>query len=1029
MKSISAHLLPNNICKRLFRAGLPVFVFLLIFAVAPAVAKVIDVHSGETVTGDLLGTAEADQITVEEGGWVMGFVSGEGGDDYIVNNGNISSYLVGFELGEGGSPTLINNGTVWEEMVGTDSGTYDGDVVLVVNNGEVMLELYGGFNSKGTFTVINTGTVDGSIWGTAGYEYFPSTGDHFKASIYNSGTVSGDIYGTYIDGGNFYIENTGTVYGSIWGSILGNGYSEIHNSGTVYQDIVGTFGSHGRVYIENTGTVYGDIWSTALGDGDSVIINRGTVLGGIGGGYGDDVIMLVGGSSVGYIVDGFEGNDTLVLNNMGIQDGSLWGVPDGPGVYYDFENLSFTGADNRLTGTWQLDGVPVTVYDGYLTLNSGASLYASSLDVQSGGTASLLGTVSLSGALTVAGSLDSSGLLSAGSLLVSSGGSAVFGGMASIGGLADIRGNLNTGKTFLAERLSVAGSGVAELYGTNTVSAKVNNAGSLLVGGNLSAGRVESSGMLRVNGVLTSPDVFITSSGELYGSGRIKGDVSNSGTISPGNSAGLLTIEGNYTHNGTAVFLTEAEADGGTDLLYVTNRAFINGGTLNVSLERALYADRTSWTVLRADGGVSGNFAQLAGLEDSAVLSFDTVSTANAVMVELRRKDYAEFAANPNDTRVARALDRLLFSATGELDEMLSAVDWDMSAAEIRRALDELSPEMYASFEPASFELGRVFDLAMGLRMEQLDLGGAASRDSAGTYLLASNQAGLSLPAGGENEKGWAFWGRGLGMWSNRNSTEDYLGWDQKISGAVLGVDAAVSPRFTLGASLAATKSDMNWSKEGLGGDMNGLHAGLYGRAKFGPGRLRGSLSYARLDTDAEREIDYPGYSATAKGSFASDLLGARLEYGYVMKPGGWHLEPMAALGYQYLQRDSFEESGAGNLGLLVDGNSADQFTSRLGARLARDFGAWGWLFSPRMGLFWLHCFDGGRPDLKAAFPDRPDLFLTVYGLDQPEDSMQLQAGLDAAFNRRFSLFADYGFNYSEQGADQSFSAGLKFSF
>ncbi len=110
-------------------------------------------HSGETVAGDLLGTAEADQITVEEGGWVMGFVSGEGGDDYIVNNGNISDYLVGFELGEGGSPTVINNGMVWAEMVGADSGPNDSDVVLVENNGEVLCDVYGGFNSRGTFTV------------------------------------------------------------------------------------------------------------------------------------------------------------------------------------------------------------------------------------------------------------------------------------------------------------------------------------------------------------------------------------------------------------------------------------------------------------------------------------------------------------------------------------------------------------------------------------------------------------------------------------------------------------------------------------------------------------------------------------------------------------------------------------------------------------------------------------------------------------------------------------------------------------
>ena len=88
-----------------------------------------------------------------------------------------------------------------------------------------------------------------------------------------------------------------------------------------------------------------------------------------------------------------------------------------------------------------------------------------------------------------------------------------------------------------------------------------------------------------------------------------------------------------------------------------------------------------------------------------------------------------------------------------------------------------------------------------------------------------------------------------------------------------MGVDAALGPRFAAGVSIGATRSDLTWTKEGLGGDMDGLHAGLYGRARFGQGRLRGSMSYARLNANAEREVDYPGFSATAKGSFASDLF------------------------------------------------------------------------------------------------------------------------------------------------------------
>ena len=538
---------------------------------------------------------------------------------------------------------------------------------------------------------------------------------------------------------------------------------KIYNSGTVEGFIYGSYTSGVRTYIENSGIVIGDIWASSLGLGASTIINRGEVRSSVFGGMDDDTIILVGGSRVGGTVDAFDGNDTLILDNMGAQDSSLWGGPDGK--YYNFENLSFTGADNRLTGTWQISDVPVTVYDGALTLQKSASIHAASLDVQKGGAASLLGSAEFVGAVTVSGSLASWGGLSAGPLLVNHGGSTVFYGSTTFGGAAKVNGNLVNRGDLSASGLYIGGTGSARLYGKSAVSGRVANAGSLLVGGDLNAGHVESSGELRVNGVLASPEVIITQSGELFGSGRIKADVTNSGAVNPGNSAGTLTIEGDYTHNRTAVMITEAAADGQTDLLYVTGRASINGGTLRVALEKALYADNTSWTVLRADGGLFGDFARMEGLENSAVLDFKTFTTANSLMVRLSRRDYADFAANPNDAQIAHALDRLLFSSTGELKEMLMSMDWNMSAAQIRRALDELSPEMYTAFLPASFQLGRVFDRAVALRMEQLDLKGPAGKNAAGNALLAAGRAGLVLPPMKKPKRagpsGAAAWGTG----------------------------------------------------------------------------------------------------------------------------------------------------------------------------------------------------------------------------------------------------------------------------
>jgi fibronectin-binding autotransporter adhesin len=91
-----------------------------------------------------------------------------------------------------------------------------------------------------------------------------------------------------------------------------------------------------------------------------------------------------------------------------------------------------------------------------------------------------------------------------------------------------------------------------------------------------------SGGRLAVNGSITS---LVTTSGAgiLGGTGTIFGDVTNSGTIAPGNSIGTLTIAGNYTGTGGTL---EVEAVLGgdaspSDLLVVTGNT---AGTTNVTV-------------------------------------------------------------------------------------------------------------------------------------------------------------------------------------------------------------------------------------------------------------------------------------------------------------------------------------------------------------------------------------------------------------------------------------------------------------
>jgi len=97
---------------------------------------------------------------------------------------------------------------------------------------------------------------------------------------------------------------------------------------------------------------------------------------------------------------------------------------------------------------------------------------------------------------------------------------------------------------------------------------------------------VQTSGVTIVNGTLNSVPAVQIQGGTLSGSGTINGNVIMGGTISPGNSPGILTINGNYTQAAFGAYVAELAgltAGTGYDQVDVNGTANLDG-TLDVSL-------------------------------------------------------------------------------------------------------------------------------------------------------------------------------------------------------------------------------------------------------------------------------------------------------------------------------------------------------------------------------------------------------------------------------------------------------------
>lgn len=303
--------------------------------------------------------------------------------------------------------------------------------------------------------------------------------------------------------------------------------------------------------------------------------------------------VALSGANTTLTVD-YSGATNVALNNQISGVGTL--IKEGSGtVVMNAPGNSYSGG--TLIGAGRLGlNYGDSLGTGLVQINAGASLglgdisYANNTSGAGQIIKTSAGVTTLTGANTHTGGID----IQAGILDVS-GNAALGTGTVTIGGGANLRYTNASASTFSN---GLSGAGTFNKLG----------AGQLTFANNFTLGALSlQSGRTRMN-VVGTTNVFVNSGATLDGTGRIIGNLTNSGgTIAPGNSIGTLTVQGNYTHNANSVLEIEFDGAGNIDLLDVTGNATLNGGTLRfVSIGGA---EGSGGTFLRTGGTLTGTFA------------------------------------------------------------------------------------------------------------------------------------------------------------------------------------------------------------------------------------------------------------------------------------------------------------------------------------------------------------------------------------------------------------------------------------
>ena len=902
-------------------------------------------------------------------------------------------------------------------------------------------------SGTGTMTLTGSNTYSGNTYvfnGTLiGYAGSTATNGSLQRDIYTTGSASLVFDQSLSPNGNGSGTFTGIMSGGSSATFIGNASRTavltLTNNNTGLLGVM-NFSTNSVVAISNANNVTlntlnfagGTLENTAnITLANSVVLNAG------GGTFQTDpatTLTLTGGvSGAGQLVK--TGTGTLILGAPSsytggtlISAGTLRGVA-GSGIQGNVVN----NANVILTGSFQ-------IYGGNMSGTGTVGIV---------GVVGLAGTNTYSGDTTVAvgnelGALSANGL-SANSTHIINGalGDSVGGfvGNQTIGALSggstgtvQTAGNtLTTGGNnatttfagkFLAGSggLTKVGTGTMTLSGTGSVliGALAVNGGTLSLTGSLTDGSttVASGAILSVDGSLTSPTVTIAAGGRLIGGigttpGVITGAVTNSGTIAPGHSPGIISIVGSFTQTSTGTYAADVYGNGTSTVVAGVDfdRIAVSGapgtaalaGTLAITQNGGTYVTGTTYDIITTTGGISGAFTTVTGTSISAFQSLSNlvangggIQGTNYRLVVVRAA-YNTVALNPNQVAVANGLTGSIGSAGSAAT--INKID-GMNAAQAQALFQGLNPEPYAAYATALQDQGELF----------------------------TRQVGQRLAETGNPERATGLWMNVYGQWANGKSSGYRFGSDHKITGGAIGLDMG-GDNLRFGVAGGYSEDKLTYLGGNSSGTSKSWQVGGYMGYNSGALHLDAQVAYISGDITATKAVNAGAgptlIQGTAVASTKGNLIKGVATLGYNMGGASVTFMPFVGVDFTSGHINGFTETGMGTLNATVGQIDAKRTDLMVGARFAAPMGA----ISPYLNVTYRYNLDDNARTATAYFNGVSSAPFTVSAIGSGRSVVDVDAGISARIGTGASLFVGYQGSFRNDLDSHGVNGGLRVSF